>query len=117
MEGDEAHNTGILRVKMLAEHLKTVQRYLSTPACRVRRTGPLYEPTPFEVKLRLMRQTDHKNGTPSVARRPRLIYIYIYIHIPAYIHIQAPACVYIHIYTVAILSHSLVIPSCHNNRH
>ena len=52
MEGDEAHNTGILRVKMLAEHLKTVQRYLSTPACRVRRTGPLYEPTPFEVKLR-----------------------------------------------------------------
>ena len=41
MEGDEAHNTDILRVKMLAEHLKTVQRYLSTPACRVRKTGPL----------------------------------------------------------------------------
>ena len=41
--------------------------------CRVRTTGPLHAPKLFEVKLRLMRQTDQKNGTPSVAKRPRLV--------------------------------------------
>ena len=44
--------------------------------CRVWTTGPLHAPKVFEVKLRLMRQTDHKNGTPSKARRPRLVSIY-----------------------------------------
>ena len=41
--------------------------------CRVRATGPLHEPKLFNFKLCLMRRTDHKNGTPSVARRPRLV--------------------------------------------
>ena len=39
----------------------------------VRTTGPLHEPKHFNFKLRLMRHTDHKNGTPSVAKRPRLV--------------------------------------------
>ena len=39
----------------------------------VRTTGPLHEPKLFIFKLRLMRHTDHKNGTPSVAKRPRLV--------------------------------------------
>ena len=33
--------------------------------CRVRTTGPLHKPKLFNVKLHLMRHTDHKNGTPS----------------------------------------------------
>ena len=40
---------------------------------RVRTTGPLHELKLFNFKLCLMRRTDHKNGTPSVARRPRLV--------------------------------------------
>ena len=47
--------------------------------CRVRTTGPLHEPKLFNFKLCLMRRTDHKNGTPSVARRPRLVSLY-FIH-------------------------------------
>ena len=31
--------------------------------CRVRTTGPLHLPKLSKVKLRLMRRTDHKNGT------------------------------------------------------
>ena len=42
---------------------------------RDRTTGPFHEPKLFNFKLCLMRRTDHKNGTPSVARRPRLFYI------------------------------------------
>ena len=38
---------------------------------RIRTTGPIYAPKLFVVKLRLMRQTDPKNGTPSVATRSR----------------------------------------------
>ena len=46
--------------------------------CRVRTTGPLHEPKLFNFKLCLMRPTDHKNGTLSVARRPRLV-LYIQV--------------------------------------
>ena len=48
---------------------------LSTPACRARTTSPLLAPKLFVVKLRLVRQTDLKNVTPSVARRHRLVLI------------------------------------------
>ena len=43
--------------------------------CRVRTTGPLYETKIFNFKLCLMRRADHENGTPSIARRPRLVYL------------------------------------------
>ena len=39
----------------------------------VRITGPLHEPKLFNFKLGFMRHTDHKNGTPSVAKRHRLV--------------------------------------------
>ena len=39
----------------------------------VRTTVPLDKPKIFNFKLRLIRWTDHKNGTPSVAKRPRLV--------------------------------------------
>ena len=39
--------------------------YLSTPACI--RNGCRVRTKLFEVKLRLIRRTDHKNGTPSAA--------------------------------------------------
>ena len=41
--------------------------------CRDRKTGHLSKPKLFNVKLRLMRHTDHKNGTPSEASRPKLV--------------------------------------------
>ena len=41
--------------------------------CIVRTTGRLDKPKLFNFKLRLIRWTDHKNGAPSVARRPRLM--------------------------------------------
>ena len=58
-------------------HLDEINRInlLSTPASRAKTTSPIHEPKLFEVKLRLMRQTDLKNRTPSVARRPRLVYL------------------------------------------
>ena len=40
----------------------------------VRITGPLHEPKLFNFKLGFMRHTDHKNGTPSVAKRNRLVF-------------------------------------------
>ena len=40
---------------------------------KVRTTESLHEPKPFNFKLRLMRHTDHKNGTPSVGRIPMLV--------------------------------------------
>ena len=43
--------------------------------CRDRKAGHLSKPKLFDVKLRLMRHTDHKNGTPSGARMPRLVII------------------------------------------
>ena len=56
-------------------HLDEINRInlLSIPANRAKSTSPIHAPILFEVKLRLMRQTDLKNGTPSVARRPRLV--------------------------------------------
>ena len=75
---NEAHNKDILRVKMLAEHLQTAQNgkvtatelffsnfsvYIEIDTCVDWKTGHLPKPKLFIVKLRLMRHTDHKNGT------------------------------------------------------
>ena len=49
--------------------------------CGIRTADPFHAPKLFKVKLRLMRQTDHKNGTPSVAMRPGLVYIHLSIYI------------------------------------
>ena len=50
-------------------HLDEIDRInlLSTPACRGRTTGPLHAPKLFEVKILLVRQTDHKNGSSEEA--------------------------------------------------
>ena len=45
--------------------------------CRVRTIGPPHNPKLFDFKSCLMRRTDHKNGTLSLARRPWLV---IYMH-------------------------------------
>ena len=37
---------------------------------------PLHEPELFIFIMCLMRRIDHKNGTPSKGRRPRLVIIY-----------------------------------------
>ena len=42
--------------------------------CRVRATGPLHQPKLYKVKLHLMRRTEHKDGTLSILRRPRLVF-------------------------------------------
>ena len=45
--------------------------------CRVRTTGHLHKPKLFNFKLDLMRLNDHKNGTPSEARMPWLVHVYV----------------------------------------
>ena len=72
--------------------------YLSTPVCisqliRVDwTTGPLHAPKLFNVKLRLMRHIDHKNGTPSEARRPRLVTIYRLSNVSQNVEMPALSC-------------------------
>ena len=46
--------------------------YIAIDTC-VRTTGPLHAPKLFDFKLCLMRHTDHKNGSPSEARRSRFV--------------------------------------------
>ena len=42
--------------------------------CRVRATGHLHKPQLFKVKLVLIRHTEHKDGTLSISRRPRIVF-------------------------------------------
>ena len=78
----------ILPVKIFAEHLKNFKQcicnfinspciliwtHIILPGYIVRITGPLHEPKLFNFKLIFMRHNDHKNGTPSVAKRHRVV--------------------------------------------
>ena len=56
----------------------------------VRTKSLLHKPKFFIFKLRLVRHTDHENGTPSLAKTPRLYYSEMHnlnqLNSPLFIH-------------------------------
>ena len=95
--------------------------------CRDRKTGHLSKPKLFNVKLCLMRHTDHKNGTLSEARRPRLFSIYkritvvssalsalMIFHLSSILKIEAMTCdEFTQYITLALISRKSLMQ--HNN--